>query len=82
MNRYEIQLLTDSSNPPTIVRHNINLTMGNETDYYHLPISPAPIKKDDYWKIRAIRDPEETEVSISATVIYWLPIGSGGCVLQ
>jgi len=32
-----------------------------------------PVRKDDYWKI----------VSSQATVtIYWLPMGSGGCVKQ
>ncbi len=41
----------------------------------HLSIT-VPIKKDDYWRI------VQTLGSSNPTSIYWLPIGTGGCVKQ
>jgi hypothetical protein len=62
------EILSDGSNPPTTVRF---IMSGGNANYKHSGM--IPVKKDDYWKIT-------TEVGTE--VIYWLPLGSGTCVLQ
>ncbi len=63
------RILSDSSNPPTTV---IARSISDNGGHNHT--ITVPIRKDDYWKAtKGIR---------GLDTIFWLPIGTGGCVKQ
>ena len=65
----DARILSDSSNPPTTV---IARSISDNGGHNH-PIT-VPIRKDDYWKAtKGIRNLD---------TIFWVPIGTGGCVKQ
>ena len=60
---------TDGNNPPTTIRQRANMYL---TELQYVAIS-FPVRKNDYWKIT---------ITSGTLKLYWLPIGTGGCVKQ